>query len=135
MLESSSHNFDLALTADELYDYTLEICGKQEDDEGNKTYRFPMYTYPNYVSRILDTAGDIHQDIIVANESFDFEERIRLENDAIGKCVYLNHLTRLAGNRGWISEKQLNRWRKLTNAVYWLSHNWRKSDRARLEKQ
>ena len=141
MGDTSRHDFKLAQMADDLYDYTLKLCGKQieefeekqsneekQESEKKKTYRFPLYLYPNYVSRMLNTAGDIHEDIIIANESRDVEKRLKLQDDVIGKCVYLNHLTKLARDRGWISNKQLNDWRTLTNGVFWSTWNWMRSD-------
>ncbi len=120
-------DFALGNMADDLLDVTLELCGKTE----NKTLRFPKAFYPTYVKRMVDTALDIQEYIFEANEIRVGEKRKEAQQMAARKCVYLNHLIRIAYQRGYISEKQRVRWQKLTTAVEWVTVSWIRSDEKR----
>lgn len=114
--------FRLANMADELLDLTLTLCGK--DEEQNP--RFPRLFYSNYVDRIIDTVLDIQENIIIANEdpSLGYSGRLELQTRAKSKCVQLNHLIRVAWNKGWISDKQQVRWQNLTTSIFWKIKHW-----------
>lgn len=116
--------FGLGNMADDLVDLTLEMCGKAED----RNPRFPRLFYPSYVDRIINTALDIQELIFEANEIQLGETRRTAQQRAAAKCVYLNHLTRIAYGRGYISEKQRDRWQKLTTAIKWATVHWMQSD-------
>ena len=55
------------------------------------------------------------------------------QKTAAAKCVYLNHLIRIAHHRGWISDKQRNRWQALTTKIKFAIVGWIKSDKKRME--
>ena len=124
---SSRKDFALGNMADDLVDLTLELCGKAED----RTPRFPRLFYPSYVNMLVSTALDVQELIIEANEIRIGDKRLEAQQRAAAKCVYLNHLTRIAHKRGYISEKQRDRWQKLTTAIKWATVRWIKSDAER----
>lgn len=113
--------------ADDLVSLTLELCGRAEDNKP----RFPRLFYPSYVTRLINTALDVQELIIEANEIRLGETRRTAQQQAAAKCVYLNHLIRIAHERGYISEKQRDRWQKLVTAVKWATVKWMQSDAAR----
>ena len=119
--------FELANMTDDLMTLSLELCGKDE----NKTPRFPKLFYPNYVNRVINTALDIQEKVIIANETRIGPARTLLQEEAAAKCVYLNHLIRIAKNKGYISEKQRERWQKLTVNIRWAIARWMQSDAKR----
>lgn len=108
--------------ADDLLEITLTLCGK--DEEHNP--RFPKNFYSSYVNRIISTSLDIQELIILANEdrSLSRNERYTMQCRARSKCIYLNHLIRVAWEKGWISDKQQLRWQSLTTNIYWKIKNW-----------
>ena len=125
--EPSSHKaFGLGNMADDLVSLTLELCGKAEDNKP----RFPRLFYPSYVDRIVNTALDVQELIIEANEIRRGDTRRAAQQQAAAKCVYLNHLIRIAHERGYISEKQRDRWQKLVTAIKWATVKWMQSDDA-----
>lgn len=123
-------DFKIGNMADELVSFTLELCGRAED----KQPRFPRLFYPSYVTRLIDTALDIQEYIFEANEIKLGVERAECQRMAAKKCVYLNHLIRIANERGYISEKQRDRWQKLIISLKWAIVSWIKSDAQRAEK-
>lgn len=123
-------DFAIGNMADDLVKLTLELCGKTEE----KTPRFPRLFYPSYVTRIIDTALDIQENIFEANEIRIGAERLGCQRTATEKCVYLNHLVRVANELGYISEKQRDRWQKLTTSLKWGIVAWIKSDAERARK-
>lgn len=116
--------FGLGNMADDLVSLTLELCGKADD----RNPRFPRLFYPSFVTRTINTALDIQELIIEANEIRIGEARRTAQQQATAKCVYLNHLARIAYERGYISEKQRDRWQKLTTAIKWATVHWMQSD-------
>lgn len=119
--------FELGNMCDDLVELTIEICGKDED----KCPRFPKWSYATLVERIMNTALDIQEQIIEANEYRLGETRAASQKMAAAKCVYLNHLVRLTWQRGYISQKQHDRWSRLITNIKWKTVNWFKSDQAR----
>ena len=85
-------DFAIGNMVDDLVDVTLELCGKTEE----KTPRFPRLFYPSYVKRIVETALDIQELVWEANEIAAGETRAKAQKTAAAKCVYLNHLIRIA---------------------------------------
>lgn len=128
--QSSHKDFALGNMADDLVGTTLELCGKADD----RTPRFPRLFYPTYVDRIVNTALDVQELIIEANEIRRGEARRTAQQQAAAKCVYLNHLIRIAHWRGYISEKQRDRWQKLVTSIKWATVKWMESDAAYLSK-
>ena len=118
-------DFLLGNMCDDLVDLSLEICGKQSE----KCPRFPRWSYSSYVDRIIRTAIDIQELVITCNEYRIGERRSESQIEAAGKCVYLNHLIRIAWKRGYISNKQHERWSKLITSVKWKIVGWWKSDK------
>lgn len=51
-----------------------------------------------------------------------------MQKTAAAKCIYLNHLIRIAWQRGYISLKQHDRWAKLVTDIKWKTVNWYQSD-------
>ena len=126
-MSSSRKDFALGNMADDLVTLTLELCGKADD----RNPRFPRLFYPSYVSRIVNTALDIQELIIEANEIRRGITRSDAQRQAAAKCVYLNHLIRIAHERGYISERQRDRWQKLVTAIKWATVRWMESDAGR----
>ena len=114
-------SFHLANMVDELVELTLTLCGKDE----NKTLRFPKAFYDSYVSYIVSSAMEIQKAVILANESRDVNLRLKLQNNAESYCVLLNHQIRVAWSKGWISEKQRDRWQSLTTSIKWTIRRWK----------
>lgn len=117
--------FQIGNMADDLVELTLQLCGKDQDH----TPRFPERFYDSYVTRIVDTALDIQEAVSLANDDREnsLPERRRLQGRAEAKCVYLNHLIRVAWRFGWISDKQQTRWQGLTAALRYKIYNWWKT--------
>lgn len=116
--------FLLAQMVDDLLEITLEMCGKDE----KKTLRFPKLFYDGYVSCIITSAVTIQKNVIMANEIARGETRKNMQKEAAANCVWMNHLIRVSTNKGWISEKQRDRWQRLVTSVKWSIVNWMKSD-------
>ena len=114
--------------ADDLLELTLTMCGRDE----HKTPRFPALLYNGYVSEIIGAAVTIHKDIIMANEMRLGENRTAKQQEAAATCVWLNHLIRAAAYKGWISEKQRDRWQSLGSAVKFKTINWMQADKKRM---
>ena len=109
---------------DSLVDLSIELCGKNED----KCPRFPKWSYTSLVERIMNTALDIQEGVIESNEFRLGETRATAQKTAAAKCVYLNHLVRIAWQRGYISPKQHDRWARLITNIKWKIVNWYKSE-------
>ena len=119
--------FRLGNMCDDLVELTIEMCGKDED----KCPRFPKWSYATLVDRIMNTALDIQEQVIEANEHELGETRAGMQKTAAAKCIYLNHLIRIAWQRGYISLKQHDRWAKLVTDIKWKTVNWYQSDMSR----
>lgn len=111
--------------ADDLLDLTLELCNK----DAAHNPRFPARLYDSYVTRTVNTALDVLEYIVLANEDREgsLPDRRRLQSRAEAKCVLLNHLIRSALRHRWISDKQHDRWAGLTTALRWAVYNWWKA--------
>lgn len=113
-------NFQIGQMVDDLVEITIDLCVKKHDKE----YRFPYKIYNTYVDRIMNTILDIQQDIFIAN-GLRSEKREQLRQDAYTKCIYVLHLMRISNNKGWISDKQYERWTKLTVNLKYKIKNWK----------
>lgn len=120
----SDKNFILGNMCDDLVSLSLELCGKYED----KCPRFPKWSYPTYVERIMQTTLDIQELVITCNEYHKGNLRLQMQVKAAGKCVYLIHLIRIAWEKGYISEKQHARWSGLATSIKWKIVRWWKSE-------
>ena len=120
----SAADFRIGNLADDLLCLTLELCGK----DTAHTPRFPARFYDSLVKTIIGAALEIHEDVFLANEDREigYGERRRLKARAEAKCVHLNHLIRVSEERGWISEKQCERWQGLVTNLRWMIYNWQK---------
>lgn len=116
--------FKLGDMCDDLVDLTVEMCGKGED----RCPRFPRWSYESLVTRIMNTALDIQEQVIEGNEYHTKTTRASAQQLAAAKCVYLNHLIRIAWKKGYISLKQHDRWAGLVTKIKWSIVNWWKSD-------
>lgn len=128
---SKKEDFAIGNLADEMLDTTLELCGKDE----NKTPRFPKLLYPSYVDRIVNTALDAHEYIFSANGTRLGEKREEFQQMAARKLQYMNHLIRVAAMRGWISDRQCDRWQKICTKLMWAVVKWSQSDAQRYQAQ
>lgn len=138
-------DFKLGKMVDDLLDYSIDMCGKDynpqkmkaktENTESQeikkKTLRFPARFYDNYVNCIMDAVLKIHTSVIIANGYDLGNERLAMQRLACFNCIELNHLIRIASNKGYISEKQREHWQKLTTDIYFKIVNWTKSDNKR----
>lgn len=114
--------------ADDLLELTLTMCGKDE----SKTPRFPRALYTGYVDQLLLAVVNIHKDVITANEMVvGGEKRLAAQQEAAVLCVWVNHMIRAASNKGWISEKQRDRWQGLVSALKFKIVKWMESDQRR----
>jgi len=124
-MENKNKDFLLGNMCDDLVDMTLDLCGKQSDN----CPRFPGWTYSTYVEQIIKTALSIQELVITCNEYKKGEIRSKGQVEAAGKCVYLNHLIRIAWKRGYISDKQHLRWTNLITSIKYKIVSWWKSDK------
>ena len=53
------------------------------------------------------------------------------QQEAMRWCVVLRHQARILADKGYISQKQLERWQKLTTSMYWRLRAWAKADAKR----
>ena len=99
----------------------MDMCNKDE----NKKPRFPAKFYTSYVPYMVNLSISILRSVDMANlNSTDAEERLKLQEKAMGDCVTLNKLIYVAYKKGWISEKQFKFWQKKTCCVYWTTKSW-----------
>lgn len=121
--ESPQPNFIIGQMADDLVNYTITICTKSHD----KQPRFPYKLYNTYVDVILGTALDIQKAVYMANAMRNEDDgRYRLQEECSGNCIYLCHLIRIAFDRGWISDKQRDKWVSLTSGLRFKVLAWMK---------
>lgn len=123
-------DFALCGMVDDLLNLTLEMC-----DRYGKRPRTPKRLHRSLVDRIVLTACAIQEETILANETElavqTRTDRLALQKEAMKHCVVLRHQARILAERGYISEKQCERWQKLIVAVYWKLFAWAKSDKKR----
>lgn len=60
---SPDFNFALGNAADELYGYTIGICGRKSD----RNPRMPRALYDTFVDDVVSTCRDVHANIFAAN--------------------------------------------------------------------
>ena len=121
---SERKDFRIGNLADDLLTATLDLCGKDEAH----TPRFPQRFYESLVTRIIDVALDIHENVYLANEDRGLSacDRHECKCRAEAKCVQLNHLIRVSCRKGWISDKQRERWQSMATTLRWMIYNWQK---------
>jgi len=121
---SEHKEFRIGNLADDLLAVTLDLCGK----DAAHTPRFPQRFYESLVTKIINAALEIHENVFLANEDRGLAgcERRKFKSRAEAKCVQLNHLIRVSCTRGWISDKQRERWQGMTTTLRWMIYNWQK---------
>ena len=123
----SDKDFALCNLADELLALTLDMC-----DRDSKHPRTPKRLHRSLVDRIVFTACAIQEETILANETelapVTRAERLAHQKEAMRRCVVLRHQARILAEKGYISDKQCERWQKLTVSVYWKLYAWVKAD-------
>lgn len=114
-------DFKLGNMATALVDYTLDLCGKDDD----KTLRFPSRLYDSYVSELVRSALSIHKEICYANSvRNDVSRRKQSQEKAVGEAVNLEHLILSAYRKGWISSKQHTTWQRKICDLHFGIINW-----------
>ena len=124
-----TQDFALCSMADDLLLLTLDMC-----DRDSKKSRTPKRLHRSLADRIVLTACAIQEAVILANETelnADRVSRSKYQADAMRHCVVLKHQARILHERGYISDKQCERWQKLCTSVYWKIYAWAKSDSKR----
>lgn len=123
-------DFALCEMADELLSLTLDLC-----DRESKRPRTPKRLHRSLVDRIILTACAIQEETILANETElapqTRAQRLSRQKEAMRRCVVLRHQARILAEKGYISDKQRERWQKLTVTVYWKLYAWAKADSKR----
>lgn len=122
-------DFALADMADDLLLLTLDMC-----DRDGKKPRTPKRLHRSLADRIVLTACAIQEAVILANETelkTGRAQRAEYQAEAMRRCVVLKHQARILRERGYISDKQYERWQKLCVSVYWKIYAWAKSDSKR----
>nr|DAF37389.1 MAG TPA: Avd-like protein [Caudoviricetes sp.] len=118
--------FSVCTMADDLLLLTLDMC-----DRESKQPRTPKRLHRSLVDRIILTACAIQEETILANET-DLNalriDRATHQREAMRRCVVLRHQARILHEKGYISEKQRDRWQKLTVGLYWKLYAWVKAD-------
>lgn len=126
----SDKDFALCGMVDELLALTLDMC-----DRDSKRPRVPKRLHRSLADRIVLTACAIQEETILANETelvpMTRGERLTHQKEAMRRCVVLKHQARILAEKGYISDKQRERWQKLTVSVYWKLHAWAKADAKR----
>ncbi len=124
-----SRDFALADMADDLLLLTLDMC-----DRDGKNPRTPKRLHRSLADRIVLSACAIQEAVILANETelqMSRERRAEYQAEAMRQCMVLKHQARILHGRGYISDKQRERWQKLCVNVYWKIYAWVKSDSKR----
>ena len=123
-------DFALCNMVDELLLLTLDLC-----DRDSKRPRTPKRLHRSLADRIVLTACAIQEETILANETelapATRAERAAHQKEAMRRCIVLKHQSRILAERGYISDKQRERWQKLTVSVYWKLYAWAKADTKR----
>lgn len=121
MMDCSNPDFRLGNMATDLLEYTLDLCNK----DSTKTPRFPERMYSSYVTRIVDLALDIVQEVFETNAiRGDSSSRKKRRELIIGKCGAMAKLVFISRKKGWISDKQNTAWMKKINAIYFVVLRW-----------
>ena len=107
--------------ASDLLLLSIEMCGRKT----NPT--FPAWLKDNLVQHIMVVTLTIHYNVFIANQMRNREERLRLQTEAQALCTYLNQLIRIAYDKRWISDKQRDRWQRLTTSLGWKIYSWSKA--------
>ena len=118
--------FEICDMADDLLLLTLDMC----DREGSRP-RLPKRLHRSMADRIILTASAIQEAVILANETQLSPARAEYQAEAMRRCAVLKHQSRILVARGYISERQRDRWQKLAVGLYWHIHAWRNADAKR----
>ena len=124
-----NEDFALCSMADDLLLLTLDMC-----DRDSKTPRTPKRLHRSLADRIVLTACAIQEAVILANETELRDhrpERTEYQRAAMKHCAVLKQQARILYERGYISDKQRERWQKLCVSLYWRVYAWAKSDAKR----
>lgn len=122
--------FAICNLADDLLLLTLDMC----DRESAKP-RLPKRLHRSLADRIILTASAVQEAVILANETdlpTSRAERAAYQREAMRRLAVLKHQARILHARGYISDKQRDRWQQLTVALYWKIYAWAKADAKRL---
>lgn len=122
--------FAICNLADDLLLLTLDMC----DRESAKP-RLPKRLHRSLADRIILTASAVQEAVILANEtdlSTSRAERAAYRREAMRRLAVLKHQARILHARGYISDKQRDRWQQLTVSLYWRIYAWSKADAKRL---
>lgn len=122
--------FAICNLADDLLLLTLDMC----DRESAKP-RLPKRLHRSLADRIILTASAVQEAVILANEtdlSTSRADRAAYQREAMRRLAVLKHQERILHARGYISDKQRDRWQQLTVALYWKIYAWAKADAKRL---
>lgn len=120
-------DFVLGNYATDLVSYTLDIC-KQARDGNKENPRFPIVFYDSYVEELIKSALSLHKYICHANSvRYDPARRQPRQEAAAGESVHLEHLILIAYQKGWISEKQHDRWQKMICDLHYGIIRWMSS--------
>lgn len=126
----SDKDFALCALADELLLTTLDMC-----DRDSKRPRTPKRLHRSLADRVVLAACTIQESVILANETelapISRKARLALQKDAMKRCSVLKHQARILHEKGYISDKQRERWQKQIVALYWKIAAWAKSDSKR----
>ena len=130
--------FVIANLCDDLVEHTIMMCGKVRDnldndvsEKGPKTLRFPKHLYDDIIPEVKLTAANILKNVVIANHTKDLTKRLELQEEALGLCVYLNHLIMIFKRLGYISSKQRDFWQKKITNIEIKITNWITSDKNR----
>ena len=124
-----NQDFALCDMADDLLLLTLDMC-----DRDSRRPRTPKRLHRSLADRIVLAACTIQEAVILANETglqTGRESRAGHQAAAMRYCIVLKHQARILHERGYISDKQCERWQKLCVNVYWKIYAWAKSDSKR----
>ena len=122
--------FAICNLADDLLLLTLDMC-----DRKSAKPRLPKRLHRSLADRIILTASAVHEAVILANEtdlSTSRADRAAYQREAMRRLVVLKHQARILRARGYISDKQRDRWQQLTVSLYWKIYAWARADAKRL---
>ena len=121
--------FVICNMADDLLLLTLDMC----DRESSKP-RLPKRLHRSLADRIILAACAVQESVILANET-DLKTskvaRAEHQQEALRELVVLKHQARILYEKGYISEKQRDRWQELIVSLYWKIYAWAQADAKR----
>jgi hypothetical protein len=111
---------------EDLINMTIGFCTK---DKTTQTLRFPVILNSSLVSRLVNKANQLDECVGIAN-AYPKGHPLRKENQYRAKAlsVHMSRLIHVCYKKGWISEKQHDRWNGLVTKIYWKITNWIKNE-------